>query len=84
MRTENEWQQKRIGESLNIPLNRLAERSRELPRDRTVVVHCGSGYRSSIAASLLEKQGFTRVIDLVGGFNAWEKCCPDKTAGAPD
>lgn len=76
VRTENEWQQKRIGDSLNIPLNRLAECSGELPRDRPIVVHCGTGYRSSIAASLLEGQGFGNTIDLVGGFNAWEKCCP--------
>lgn len=81
VRTENEWQQKRIGESFNIPLNRLAERSGELSRDRPIVVHCGTGYRSSIAASLLEGQGFDNVIDLVGGFNAWEKCCPGNIAG---
>jgi len=83
VRTENEWQQKRIGDSLNIPLNRLAERSGELPRDRPIVVHCGTGYRSSIATSLLEGQGFGNTIDLVGGFNAWEKCCPSNiTAGS--
>jgi hydroxyacylglutathione hydrolase len=81
VRTENEWQQKRIGDSLNIPLNRLAERSGELPRDRPIVVHCGTGYRSSIAASLLEGQGFDNTIDLVGGFNAWEKCCPKNVTG---
>ncbi|BBA33189.1 beta-lactamase [Methylocaldum marinum] len=81
VRTENEWQQKRIGDSLNIPLNGLAERSGELPRDRPIVVHCGTGYRSSIATSLLEGQGFDNTIDLVGGFNAWEKCCPKEIAG---
>ncbi|GAB4358311.1 MAG: hypothetical protein Kow0060_12200 [Methylohalobius crimeensis] len=52
-----------------------------MPRDRSIVVHCGTGYRSSIAASLLEKQGFDNIIDLVGGFNAWEKCCPDNVSG---
>jgi rhodanese-related sulfurtransferase len=36
------------------------------------VVHCATGYRSSIAASLLEKHGRTQVADLVGGFAAWE------------
>ena len=38
---------------MNIPLSRLPERLDELPRDRAIVVHCASGYRSSIAASLL-------------------------------
>jgi hydroxyacylglutathione hydrolase len=44
----------------------------EVPRDRQVVVHCQSGYRSAIAVSLLEQHGFTVVADLVGGFAAWE------------
>lgn len=81
VRTENEWEQKRIAGSVNIPLNRLAERSGELPHDRPIVVHCGTGYRSSIATSLLQGQGFGNTIDLVGGFNAWEKCCPSNVAG---
>lgn len=80
VRTEKEWQQKRIGGSLNIPLNQLENRINEIPCDREIVVHCGSGYRSSIAASLLERRGFAHLMDLVGGFGAWEKCCPGKIA----
>ncbi len=80
VRTEKEWNQKRIGNSLNIPLNQLTNRMNELPGDREIVVHCGSGYRSSIAASLMKKHGLRNVMDLVGGFGAWEKCCSDKVA----
>ncbi len=47
------------------------ERLDELPRDRPVVVHCATGYRSAIAASLLLREGF-EVADLVGGIAAWE------------
>ena len=43
-----------------------------MPRDRQMVVHCASGYRSSIATSLLERHGFTRVTELAGGIAAWE------------
>jgi rhodanese-related sulfurtransferase len=50
----------------------LEERLADVPRDRAVVVHCGSGYRSSIAVSLLERHGFTQMTDLIGGFAAWE------------
>jgi rhodanese-related sulfurtransferase len=39
---------------------------------RPIVVHCQSGYRSAIAASLLERHGISRFADLVGGFAAWE------------
>jgi rhodanese-related sulfurtransferase len=67
-----EWQEKHIEGSCNMPLNHLAERLTDVPHDREVVVHCASGYRSSIAASLLERHGFTQVADLVGGFAAWE------------
>jgi rhodanese-related sulfurtransferase len=58
---------------VNIPLNNLRERVAEVPRDGTVVIHCAGGYRSSIGASILEAEGLTDLMDLVGGFAAWEK-----------
>lgn len=72
VRTVKEWQEKHIAGSYNIPLNHLAERLAEVPRDCQVVVHCASGYRSSIAASMLAQHGFTQIADLVGGFAAWD------------
>ena len=54
--------------SVRIPLSRLPEHLDELPRDRPIVVHCSSGYRSAIAASLLIRNGFGDVADLVGGL----------------
>jgi rhodanese-related sulfurtransferase len=35
------------------------------------VVHCAAGYRSAIAASLLQQQGFENLADLAGGMQAW-------------
>jgi rhodanese-related sulfurtransferase len=35
-------------------------------------VHCTGGYRSSIAASLLNRHGITNLIELAGGITAWE------------
>ncbi len=72
VRTPNEWSQANIKGSVNIPLNQLTQRCGELPPDRKIVVHCRSGYRSSMAASLLAREGMTRVLDLVGGIDAWE------------
>ena len=72
VRTEEEWGAKRIDGSLNIPLNRLAERLGEVPSGRPVVVHCAGGYRSSIAASLLARHHAGSVADLAGGVAAWE------------
>ena len=64
--------QKRIAGSVSIPLNHLAERLAELPSDRPLLVYCAGGYRSSIAASLLQRHGFTQVSEIAGGIAAWE------------
>ena len=72
VRTEYEHHDKHLAGSLHIPLNRLLRRLDDLPRDREIVIHCASGYRSSIAASLLERHGLTALADLVGGIAAWE------------
>jgi len=72
VRTAHERDAKRIQASIGIPLNRLEERLSELPRNRPLLVHCAGGYRSSIAASLLQRAGFTKVVELAGGLAAWE------------
>lgn len=72
IRTEGEWQREHIDGSLNIPLNHLAARIDEAPTDRRLVVHCQSGYRSSIAVSLLKQRKDENVTNLVGGILAWK------------
>jgi hydroxyacylglutathione hydrolase len=72
VRAPKEWNSKRIGGSINIGLNHLAERLGELPHERKIVVHCAGGYRSSIAASILQQQGFENIGELTGGIAAWE------------
>jgi rhodanese-related sulfurtransferase len=57
--------------ALHVPLAQLPHRLAEIPRDRPVVVHCAGGYRSSVAASLLRREGWSDVSDLLGGFAAW-------------
>jgi len=63
---------KSVAGSVSIPLNHLAERAGELPKDRPLLLYCAGGYRSSIAASLLQQRGFTRVSEIAGGLAAWE------------
>jgi rhodanese-related sulfurtransferase len=72
VRAPGERQQKRIAGSVHLPLNRLEERRGELPADRPLVVYCAGGYRSSIAASLLQHHGFANVSEIAGGITAWE------------
>ncbi len=72
VRTSTERAQKHLAVSLGIPLNHLAERRAEIPSDRPLIVYCAGGYRSSMAASLLQQYGFSRVSELAGGIAAWE------------
>jgi hydroxyacylglutathione hydrolase len=72
VRTPRERAQKLIAGSFSLPLNRLAENLRELPKERALLVFCTGGYRSSIAASLLQRAGFTQVGEIAGGIAAWE------------
>jgi hydroxyacylglutathione hydrolase len=72
VRSTGERAQKAVAGSVNIPLSHLAERAKELPKNRPLLVYCAGGYRSSIAASLLKQQGFTQVSEIAGGLAAWE------------
>jgi hydroxyacylglutathione hydrolase len=72
VRNPSERTQKHIPGSLHIPLNHLAERLHEIPEHRPVLVHCAGGYRSSIAASLLQRSGRRNVGEIAGGLAAWE------------
>jgi hydroxyacylglutathione hydrolase len=72
VRSPRERQQKFIDGSLSIPLHHLLERREELPRNRLLLLCCAGGYRSSIAASLLERWGFDGVREIAGGMAAWD------------
>jgi len=72
VRTEREHAAKKIGGSVNLPLSRLAASIASWTRERSYVVHCAGGYRSSIAASILQREGFPRVAELAGGVAAWQ------------
>jgi rhodanese-related sulfurtransferase len=72
IRTPPEWATRHIAGSVNIPLSHLQERIAEVPRDRRTAVHCASGYRSSIAASILHHYGITNLIEIAGGLAAWD------------
>jgi hydroxyacylglutathione hydrolase len=72
VRNPREREQKLIANSLPMSLNHLEQSAASLPRDRPLLVHCAGGYRSSAAASILQKMGFKHVQELAGGIAAWE------------
>ena len=67
--------------SLRIPLGQLSGRIRELERTKLLVVHCKGGYRSSIATSLLRRDGLRDLANLTGGFDAWKAAGLEGTPG---
>jgi hydroxyacylglutathione hydrolase len=74
VRQPGEWEQGHIAGALHKPLANLTAMLDDLDRERPVAVHCKSGYRSSIASSLLEREGFPQVLNVIGGFDAWQTC----------
>jgi hydroxyacylglutathione hydrolase len=77
VRRQAEWEEGHLEGALLKPLNQLARMMDELDPQRPIAVHCKSGYRSSIGASLLRRGGFRQVMNVTGGFDAW------KNAGLP-
>lgn len=77
VRQPGEWQGGHVPHALHITGGELPERIDEVPPDRPVAVYCGSGYRSSVATSLLKCAGRKTVFNVMGGFGAW------KNAGLP-
>jgi len=72
VRTPPEHAERHIPGATNIPLNHLQERLADIPAGRPVLVHCAGGYRSSIAASLLQRAGREVVGEIAGGITAWD------------
>jgi rhodanese-related sulfurtransferase len=74
VRQPGEWEQSRIVQAVLKPLPKLDTMLEGLDRERPIAVHCKSGYRSSIASSLLKRAGFPRVMNVIGGIDAWKAC----------
>ena len=73
VRGQSEWKAGHLPGVHNIPLGYLLDQIAEVPAGRPLVLHCQGGGRSVIAASLLEARGITDVVNLTGGFGAWER-----------
>ena len=72
VRGHAEWEAGHLPGVTNMPVGYLVDHLAEIPRGTPVAVHCQSGARGAIAASLLRARGFTNVANLAGGFVAWQ------------
>jgi hydroxyacylglutathione hydrolase len=73
VRREPEWNAAHIEGAAWWPLDNFKISPPEIDHDQPVAVHCKSGYRSMIACSLLQRAGFRNVINVIGGFDAWQE-----------
>ena len=72
VREQDEYNDSHIPGITLIPMSTIADRLAEIPKDKTVIVTCRSGNRSSQVASFLREQGFTNIHDMAGGIVAWQ------------
>ena len=80
VRRPPEWRAGHIRQAVSMPLDRIAETAGALDRARPAATICAGGYRSSIATSVLERLGFEKVINVVGGMAAWNAARFETTA----
>lgn len=59
--------------ALNIPLSQMTARWNEIPREQSVVVFCHTGVRSASLIDALHEAGYTNLINLAGGIDAWSR-----------
>jgi hydroxyacylglutathione hydrolase len=80
VRQPGEWAKGHIAGAMHISGGEMPERHDEVPDDRPVAVICGSGYRSSVIASLLQHHGHDEIINVLGGMTGWSSAGYDTEA----
>jgi hydroxyacylglutathione hydrolase len=70
-REEPEWAQGHIPGAVLMPVGQMPRQAGSLPQDALVAVHCAHGYRSAVAASLLERAGIPQILHVTDGYEEW-------------
>jgi hydroxyacylglutathione hydrolase len=73
VRSPGEWKRGRVPGARHIFLPQLRKRIAELDRAKPTAVYCASGYRASIATSILKPEGFNELWNVPGSWEAWKK-----------
>ena len=79
IRKETEYTAEHVEEAYNKPLATINEWIKDINSDTPFYLHCAGGYRSMIAASILQARGFRNFTEIEGGFNAIAKTNVPKT-----
>jgi hydroxyacylglutathione hydrolase len=73
VRKENDWIKERIDGSHNVYVGLLRDNLESVPKDKHVVVSCDTGYKASIATSILQMNGYKNVTNILGSMMSWKK-----------
>ena len=75
VREPEDWQKGTIPGAATIPRGLLELKIDQVTddKDKKIVLYCGGGSRSALAAYMLQKMGFRNVLSLAGGFRAWKE-----------
>lgn len=79
VREDNEWDASHAAGAIHLGKG-IIERDIEArvpDKETELILYCGGGYRSALAADVLQEMGYTNVYSMAGGWKAW------KEAGAP-
>ncbi|HEV8588018.1 MAG TPA: rhodanese-like domain-containing protein [Pyrinomonadaceae bacterium] len=79
VREDNEWEAAHAAAAVHLGKG-IIERDIEMSvpdKSTELILYCGGGYRSALAADVLQKMGYTNVFSMAGGWKAW------KESGAP-
>lgn len=70
VRKPGEWNVSHVKDALFLPLGDMPANFKQLDKSKPYLVHCGGGYRSMTAISLMKRNGFTNLTNIYGGFGA--------------
>jgi hydroxyacylglutathione hydrolase len=72
VRSPDEFKAGHIPGARHLFLPSLPQKIKEIPTNRPIAVYCGTGYRASLGASMLQQAGLQDVANIPGSFQAWQ------------
>ena len=84
VRTKDEYELGHISGAVNVPLDEMRSRMKEIPSDKPVFLYCGVGLRGYLASNILKENGYKDVRNLIGGIKTYNAavtpvCQPEET-----
>jgi rhodanese-related sulfurtransferase len=74
VRRKDEYEDGHIAPSINIPVDEIRNRLKEIPADKNIYIYCEAGLRGYLAQRILKQNGYHQVQNLSGGYLVWNAC----------